>query len=249
MLAEERRKKIRNRLSRQGQVSMAELVKELGVSEDTIRRDLKELAEVGLLRKVHGGAVATNTVPYEYSARQELNIAAKSAIAKRAVSLIRDDMLIYADGGTTTAQLANHLPSDLRATFVTNSVATASALSALPNCEIILLGGKLIPGLLLSSGPQLIEEARRFRPTLSVISVHGITPEAGATVDNYDDSLIKKAFIQTSAEVAILAGQEKLGFIASFTIAELKDLSYLISDADAERLKPFQQAGLTTWAV
>ena len=249
MLAEERRKQILKRLSQEGQVLSADLVKEFGISEDTIRRDLKELADAGMLKKVHGGAMATTTVPYEYGARQELNIPAKSAMARRAVTLIQDGMLIFVDGGTTTVQIASHLPPNIKATFVTYSVPTATALSAFPRAEVILLGGKIIPDLLITTGPELIQHAKQFMPDLAIIGVHGLTSAAGATVESYDDALVKRQFIENTAEVAVLAGQEKLGFIASYFVAHLSELSYLISDADDERLKPFVESGLTIWKV
>ncbi len=249
MLAEERRKLMRNKLSRDGQLLSAELIREFKVSEDTIRRDLKELADEGLLRKVHGGAMAVTTVPIEYAARHEMNVEAKSAMALQAVSLVRSGMLVFVDGATTTALIANHLPSSIQTTFVTNSIATATALSILPRSEIILLGGKLIRDLLITTGPELIQDARVFRPDLSIIGVHGLTITAGATVENYDDALIKQYFVQNSGEVAVLAGHEKLGFIASYFVAPLSQISYLVCDAPNSSLSEYNQAGITVWKV
>ena len=247
MLAEERRKKILARLSKDGQVLSTDLVRELDVSEDTIRRDLKELADARLLKKVHGGAMAMTTVPYDYSARQDLNVAKKSEIARRSMSLIRAGMLIFVDGGTTTLPLAGHLPVDFQGTFVTYSLPTAMALANLRRSEVILLGGKLLPDLLLTTGPAQISAARQFKPDISILSVHGITAAAGATVENYEDSLIKRTFIQNSAEVVVLAGAEKIGFVASYLVADLGEISYLISDAEEDKLRQFVDSGITIW--
>lgn len=247
LLAEERRKKILVKLSKEGQVLSTDLVRELDVSEDTVRRDLKELADARLLKKVHGGAMAMTTVPYDYSARQDLNVEEKSQIARRSVSLIRTGMLIFVDGGTTTIPLAAHLPADFQGTFVTHSLPTATALASLHQSEVILLGGKLVPDLLLTTGPAQISEAKQFKPDLSIVSVHGLTAAAGATVENYDDAIIKRTFIQNSAEVAVLAGHEKIGFVASYLVADLSDVSYLISDADEEKLQQFADSGVTVW--
>lgn len=249
MFAEERRKQILIRLARDGQLLSADLIKEFAVSEDTIRRDLKDLADAGLLKKVHGGAMATTTVPYEYGARQSLNIAAKAAIAQRAVSLIRERMLIFIDGATTSAQIAAHIPPSLSVTFVTYSLATATALTVLPRAEIILLGGTIVPDLLITMGPELGEQAKRFMPDLAVVGVHGLTPAKGGTVESYEDALAKRKFIENSAEVAVLAGHEKLGFVASFFVIGINEISYLISDADSDRLKPYSEAGITVLPV
>lgn len=249
MLAEERRKQILERLAGHGQVLSADLIKEFRVSEDTIRRDLKEMAEAGLLKKVHGGAMSNTTVPYEYAARQSLNIESKSAIAQRATSLIRDGLLIFIDGATTSAQIVRHVPSNLKATFVTHSVATAAALAVLQQSSIILLGGRIIPELLIASGPQLVEQAKQFMPDLSIVSVNGISVAGGATVENYEDAVLKREFLHNSAETAVLAGLEKVGFIASYKIADLREISYLISDAGQGALQPFASAGMTIWRV
>lgn len=227
----------------------ADLVKEFRVSEDTIRRDLKDLADVGLLKKVHGGALTNTTVPYNYKAREHLNLDAKSAMAEKAVRLVRKNMLIFIDGGTTSAQLPHHLPKDLQATFVTHSIATAAALADLPQSEIIFLGGRVISELLITSGAHLLEECRQFRPDLCLISVHGLSPSAGATVESYDDAVVKREFIRNSAETAILAGREKLGFSASYCIADVKDISYLISDAPAADMQAYADVGITVWTV
>ena len=247
MLAEERRKKILSRLTQEGQLLSTDLVKEFTVSEDTIRRDLKELSDAGLLKKVHGGAMPMTTVPFEYDARQELNIEEKSAMARRAVSLIRTGMLIFVDGGTTVLQIAQHLPASFQGTFITHSVPTATALAAMQGSDVILLGGKIIPNLLITTGPGQIDQAKQFRPDLAIVGVHGLTPQAGATVESYDDASIKRTFIQNSAEIVVLAGHEKIGFVAAYAVAELSDISYLISDADEERLQPFARAGITIW--
>ena len=247
MLAEERRKKILSKLSQEGQLLSIELVKEFVVSEDTIRRDLKELADAGLLKKVHGGAMSVTTVPYEYGARQELHVKEKSAMARRSVSLIRSGMLIFVDGGTTTVQIASHIPPDFKGTFVTHSVPTATALASLQHSDVILLGGRIIPNLLITTGPSQIAEAKQFNPDLAIVGVHGLTASSGATVESYDDAMIKRIFIQNSAEIAVLAGHEKIGFVASYAVAELSEISYLISDADEEKLEQFAKGGVTIW--
>jgi DeoR/GlpR family transcriptional regulator of sugar metabolism len=247
MLANERKKQILMRLSTTGQVLAADLVRDFGVSEDTIRRDLKDLADSGQLKKVHGGAVALTTVPYDYSSRKILNVEAKSAMARRVLPLIRDGMVVFIDGGTTCVQLAYHLSPALKATFITHSVATAMALAQLSQLKVIVLGGQVIPDLLITSGPELVSQSNRFKPDLSLISAHGLTLEDGATVESWDDAAVKETFLRNSAEIAVLAGYEKIGFRASYRIADIKDIAYLISDAAPDLLEPFAEAGLTIW--
>ncbi|MBP6594976.1 MAG: DeoR/GlpR transcriptional regulator, partial [Candidatus Obscuribacter sp.] len=169
MLASERRNKILEQLQKAGQISTQSLVRAFDVSEDTVRRDLKELAESGVIKKVHGGAVLTSPVPYTHEERQNLNLAAKSAIGRQAAELIKDKMLVFVDGSTTALQLIPHLRVDLKATFITHSPLLSQALSHLPDVEIILLGGKLVKDLLITQAPDSQLIARRYRPDLCVI--------------------------------------------------------------------------------
>lgn len=247
MLAEERKELILKLLSHKGRVLSSELMQAFQVSEDTVRRDLKELAEAGKLKKVHGGAIANTTVPYLYSERKALNIESKSKIGEIAARLIHDGMLIFVDGGTTAIQLIPHLRKDLRATFVTHSVTIALQLSSLLNSKTIILGGQVSPELLITNGPNHLEQARQFKPDLAIIGVHGLTIDAGGTVENYEDAVLKNAFVANAAETVVLAGKEKLGFIAGFVVCAIDDISYLISDADMTELEPFAERGIICW--
>src|SRR6185503_630711 len=128
MLTAERRQQILEALRRDGKVLATELSAALNVSEDTIRRDLRELAEAGLLQRVHGGALPRSPASASYIARQSQAPSAKAAIARAAVQLLRSGQVIVLDGGTTTLQIAQQLPIDLRATIITNSPPIAVAL-------------------------------------------------------------------------------------------------------------------------
>ncbi|HEY9712092.1 MAG TPA: DeoR/GlpR family DNA-binding transcription regulator [Chroococcales cyanobacterium] len=249
MLAEERKNQILHKLSTSGQLLTADLVRDFNVSEDTIRRDLKELADALLLKKVHGGAVALTTVPYEYSSRKDLNLESKATMAQAVTKLVRDGMVIFIDGGTTCGQLPFYLPPNIRATFITHSIANALALNNLGKSRTIMLGGQVVPELLITTGPELTAQASRFKPDMSIISAHGVTVADGATVESWDDAMVKSTFVQNSAETVVLAGQEKIGFCASYLIAAVRDISYLISDAPKQKLNQFSKAGMTVWKV
>lgn len=249
MLASERRSKILEQLGKYGQVSTQSLVKVFDVSEDTVRRDLKELAESGRLKKVHGGAVLTSPVPFAHSERANLNREAKSKLAAEASKLLRDKMMIFVDGGTTTLQLAQHLSHDLKATFVTHSPLMAQALANFNGLEVILLGGRLVKELMITAGPDSQLVARRYRPDICLISAHGVNRAAGATVESFEDASIKREFVENSAECIVLAGREKLGFVATHQIADLDAISYLITDAQQEELVDLECEGTTIISI
>src|SRR5213080_2799046 len=143
MLTAERRRSIMQMLQRDGKVYASELSKDLRVSEDTIRRDLRELATAGMLQRVHGGALPRSPATASFTERQQQAPEAKAAIAQAAIRLIHQDQVIILDGGTTPLQVAQRLPHDLRATVITHSPPVASALAEHPEIEVIVIGGKL----------------------------------------------------------------------------------------------------------
>src|SRR2546425_11319036 len=118
MLTAERRQHILETLRREGKVLATELSEALHVSEDTIRRDLRELSEAGLLQRVHGGALPRSPASASFAARQSQAPAAKEAIARAAAQLVHTGQVIILDGGTTTLLVAQRLPGDLRATVI-----------------------------------------------------------------------------------------------------------------------------------
>jgi DeoR/GlpR family transcriptional regulator of sugar metabolism len=247
VLPQERQKQILTRLQSRGQVLVQDLVRELTVSEDTIRRDLKDLAQSGLLKKVHGGAVLLSSVPYSHRERLSLNREAKRKLANIAAELVQSNMLIFVDGATTTLELPAAL-EDLslnKITFVTHSPVMAQRLSELGFAEIILLGGKLIKDLLITAGLDSIKQAEQFRPDLSIISAHGLSVPAGATVESWEDALLKRAFVERSAETVVIAGQEKLGYEASHMVLPTEKISYLVTDASKSDCLGFQDKGVT----
>src|SRR5438876_11831407 len=152
MLTAERRRSIMYTLQRDGKVLASELSKVLHVSEDTIRRDLRELATAGALQRVHGGALPRSPATPSFTERQQQAPGAKAAIAQAAIELIRQNQVIILDGGTTPLQVAQHLPLDLHATVITHSPPIALALAEHPVIEVILIGGKLYKRELVKIG-------------------------------------------------------------------------------------------------
>src|SRR5205809_4632788 len=143
MLAAERRRRILEHLRLDGKVVAAEPSESLAVSPDTIRRDLQELADANLLHRVHGGALPPSPGVDAYPARLRQEPAAKTAIARAVVRLLRHARVILLDGGTTTLQVAEQLPPELDAAVITNCPPIAVALAGHPRAEVTLIGGRL----------------------------------------------------------------------------------------------------------
>ena len=247
MLAAERRQLILERLGRDGRVVAAELGESLGVSHDTVRRDLQELAEAGLLRRVHGGALPPVTIGPSFLARQRDAPAAKLALARAASKLIRPAQVIILDAGTTNERLARELPPELEATIFTNAPPVALALATHPRVDVHLLGGRLDKAGLAAVGSATVEAVRRLRADLCFLGICSVHPELGITGDDSDEAYVKRAMIESAADVVGLVTADKLGTSSPFFVAPASELTHLIVDqavAD-EEVAPFARAGIT----
>jgi DeoR/GlpR family transcriptional regulator of sugar metabolism len=247
MFNTERRQYILERLHQAGRVVASELSAELGLSEDTIRRDLRDMAAEGLIQRVHGGALPRSPAGANYASRQQQAPAAKSRIAQAAASLVQNGQIIILDGGTTNLLVAQHLPATLQATVVTNSPPVAVALTEHPQVEVILLGGRLYKHSVVTMGAATLEALRLIRADLYMLGVNSLHPEVGISDVNIEESYMKRLMIENSAEVAALASAEKLGTAGPYLIGPLNVLTYLVTEREVSDsiLAPYQQQGIT----
>jgi DeoR/GlpR family transcriptional regulator of sugar metabolism len=246
MLAAERRQYILECLQRDGRVLANDLSAELKVSEDTIRRDLREMASEGLLQRVHGGALRKSPALVNYKTREAHLTDQKMTVAKKAATLIQDGMVVLMGGGTTNVQTANFLPPTLKATIITHSPNAAVALADHPAVEIILLGGSLYKHARVTVGAEPIDKIRQIRADLCLLGICSLCPTSGISLQDYEESLIHRAMIDSSAEVAALASAEKMGTAAPFIVGGLDLLNYIITDStlSEELLAPYRQFNL-----
>jgi DeoR/GlpR family transcriptional regulator of sugar metabolism len=247
MLTAERRQYILEALQREGRVLSSELSAALNVSEDTIRRDLRDLAESGLIQRVHGGALPRSPAATSYGAREGQATAAKAAIAQAALQLIGPGQVIIMDGGTTTLQVAQQLPPALHATIITNSPPIALTLAQHTGVQLILIGGQLYKEGLVTSGAAAVEALRLVRADLCLLGICSLHPEVGISVPNYEEAHVKRAMIASAAEVAALASAEKLGTASPHIVGPLTELTHLITEAAVPpaTLAPYARLGLT----
>ena len=231
MLTTQRKKLILERLARDGQVIAKELAAQWQTSEDTIRRDLRELAQAGRLQRVHGGALPASAAVGNLALRATLSSDEKVALGRHGAALIRPGQLVILDGGTTALQVAHHLAPDLRATIVTHSPNVAVAAAAQPHVEIIMLGGRLFRHSMVNVGAAVIEAAARLRADLYLMGVTGVHPQAGLSTGDAEEAAVKLALHQRAAETVVLASSEKLLAASLFVIAPLASLSTLVVPA------------------
>lgn len=246
MLKEERQRAILELVRQDGKVLVVDLMTRLSVSEDTIRRDLNDLTEIGLLQRVHGGALPrAPNLPFEQRLRE--TDSAKRAMAAAAAQLIHDGQVVLMDSGTTVLEVVAHLPLTLRATIVTNSLPVAAALSHHPEIEVHVLGGRLKKDAQAMVGVPVVDALRRFRPDLCVLGVCSLHPEIGISMLDMEEAAVKRVMIEQAAEVVAMVGVAKLGTAAPYVIGPLKALTYLVTDGALEPhvLAPYQAQGVT----
>lgn len=228
MLTAQRKQLILSRLATHGQIVAGELAVELGTSEDTIRRDLRELAQQGRLQRVHGGALPASAATGNLRVRQQVSTDEKQALGRFGAQLIKPGQVVMLDGGTTAIQVARQLPADLRATVITHSPNVAVELAAHRHVDIIVLGGRLFRHSMVNVGASVIEAASRFRADLFFLGVTGVHPEAGLSTGDAEQADVKRALHARAAETVVLASSEKLLSASAFVIAPMKALSLLV---------------------
>lgn len=247
MLTSQRKQHILTVLKRDGQIVAKQLSRELHLSEDTIRRDLRELAADGLLQRVHGGALPASPADAPFETRVRIGHHGKQTIGRAAAHLIQPGQVVILDGGTTAVQVARQLPSDLRVTIVTHSPTIAVELAAHPTAEVIVLGGQLFKHSVVSVGAGVIEAMSHIRADLFFLGVTGLHAEAGLSTGNLEEALVKRALSQRAAETFVLASREKLGVASPFIIAPVAEVSGVIVEHDVEEAwtHPLEALGLT----
>jgi DeoR/GlpR family transcriptional regulator of sugar metabolism len=247
MLTSQRKDYLLKMLAETGQVIAKSVSQELGLSEDTIRRDLRELASEGRLQRVHGGALPSSPAVVDFAGRQQLASNAKVAIGRAAAKMVRPGQVVILDGGTTTLQLAKHLPLDLKATVVTHSPTIAVALVEHPTVEVVLIGGRLFKHSVVAVGSAAAEAIARIRADLYFMGVTGIHPQAGLSTGDLEEANIKRALSASAAETYVLISAEKLNAASPYVVAGLTEVDGIIVEPGipAESLDAYRRAGLT----
>jgi DeoR/GlpR family transcriptional regulator of sugar metabolism len=246
VLTDERRAVILDRLRSQGRVLATDLSAELDVSSDTIRRDLRDMDGLGLLRRVHGGALPRHGDASSFATRSRRAPEAKASIARRAAACVTDGQVVVLDGGTTTLELARALRDDLRASVITTSPPIALALADHPGLEVTVIGGTLRPDSLVTVGAAAVEALRLIRADVVFVGVCGLHPEIGVTTLDIEERHVKAAMIDGAAEVVVLADHDKLGTAMPVVVAPMRAVTQLVTDADVDEraLAPYRALGI-----
>ncbi|MGB3483600.1 MAG: DeoR/GlpR family DNA-binding transcription regulator [Mycobacterium sp.] len=248
MLPVERHEAIVEAISTAPAVSTDELVRRLGVSAETVRRDLALLEERGALRRVHGGAAPVANrrgIEPSYSERAMIGHQAKVQLARVAAGLLEDGQTVVIDIGTTAVAVAQAIPRSFTGTVATPSLPVAVELADRPGIEVLLAGGRVRAGDLACSSAFTTAFFAGIYPDIALLGSGGVHAEAGLTDFHLDEIDVRRTIIANSARSYILADSSKVGQVAPYQVCDLSAVTGLITDnnTDTDVAAAIERAG------
>ncbi|HEY4150692.1 MAG TPA: DeoR/GlpR family DNA-binding transcription regulator [Chitinophagaceae bacterium] len=246
MLKRERQAYILHQVNLHNKVLSSSLSDEINVSEDTIRRDLQELADEGKIIKVHGGALSQSFNYINYPSSKVYSHNQKRNIARKAVSLIKDGMFILTTGGTTIIEMARILPPQLKATFISGSIPAVLEYLHHPNIDVILIGDKVSRNSKITVGGDAIAKIKQIRADLCLLGVNAINTSSGITDNDWDIVQIKKAMIESSQKTICMTISEKMNSFQPIQVCPINGINTLVTELEPDDplLEPYRQAGI-----
>lgn len=254
MFKKERQAYILRQITEHQKVISADISNQMNVSEDTIRRDLQELASKGKLIKVHGGALSLDYTEAIVPMPQQERTSAEApqempekAIAQKVASLIHRGMFIMTSGGGTTSLLARTLPEDLKVTIISGSIQAIVEFTRHPSIDVIIIGDKVSKNGKLTVGSEAISKIKQIKADICLLDIQAIDAQHGLSEIDWEIAQIKKAMLENSQKVIGLCKSERLNQIRPVQLCPVNHLHMLITEQDPadESLRPYRAAGLT----
>lgn len=246
MLKIERQKYILQQLDLHNKILVSSLSQDMDVSDDTIRRDLFELADEGKLVKVHGGALSNSFGRVPGPNTSIYSLQHKRKIALKAIDLIKDGMFVLTTGGTTIVEMARLLPPGLKATFISGSIAAILEYMEHPQIEVILIGDKISKNSKITVGADAIAKVKRIKADICFLGVNAIDLQHGITDNDWEVVQLKQAMIETSKLVVCLTIAEKINTSQPLKVCDLDKVDLLVTELppDDPLLLPYAKAGI-----
>jgi DeoR/GlpR family transcriptional regulator of sugar metabolism len=245
LMLQERQSVIYGRLQANGRVFAAELALEFGVSEDTVRRDLREMAAAGLCERVYGGALPISPAGGSLSQRAAVASNRKDVLARAAIPQIAHGSTVFFDAGSTNLAIANALPDDMVLTAATNAPAIAAALIDKPGVSVILIGGQVDKQTGGALGAKALRDMEPLSPDLCILGACGIDLEAGVTTFGFEDAEFKRFATTKSKKVLVAVTSEKFGTAAPHSVLPVAHCECVVveHDADPVMLERYRERG------
>jgi len=247
MLKKERQAFILHQINLHNRVLSSSLCVEINVSEDTIRRDLQDLAEEGKVLKVHGGALSHSFNHTSFPSTNVYSHTEKKIIGNKAAKLVENGMFVLTTGGTTIVELARSLPAQLKATFVSGSIPVILEYMHHPLIDVIVIGDRVSKNSKLTFGGEAISKIKQIKSDLCFLGVNGIDMVHGITDNDWDVVQIKQAMIESTQKVVCLSIAEKINSCQPIQVCRINKIDILITELppDNPMLKPYADAGIT----
>ena len=248
MLKKERQEFILHQLNLHNKILCADLSNKMGVSDDTIRRDLQELALEDKLIKVHGGALS-KSFHTAFDRKMVYNLEDKHIIAQKTAALVQSGMYILTSGGTSILEFAKSLDSNLNATFFTCSLNAAIEFAHHPSIEVVMIGDKVSKDSMLTTGASAVQTIESIQADLCILGINSLDTQFGLSENDWEVVQIKKAMIKASKKTICIGISEKLNSQQKIKVANLDEIDILITELDPNDpvLLPFKQKGLTIY--
>lgn len=245
MLKKERHSFIMKQINLHNKVLSSDLSQQLDVSEDTVRRDLNELAKTDKLLKVHGGALS-KSFHFPFQNNEIYAQEQKCEVAIKAINLLKEGMVILTGGGTTMIALAKLIPASLEATFFTISPLVALELAEHAKLTVYLIGGQLSKNAQINIGASVINDLSEIKVDICFLGANGIDSKEGITDSDWEVVQVKKAMIKTSSKVVILSIAEKLNSVQKMKVCNLNQVTHFITELNPNHpnLIPFKEANI-----
>ena len=235
MLTQERKTYLLDLLNREGRIEAKTIASALGLSDDTIRRDLRELAAAGKLQRVHGGALPRSPADADLIKRHGIASQSKNEIGKTAAGLIKPNQVVIIDGGTTALQIINHLPKDQKNTIVTHSPTVAVALGPYESITVIMIGGILFRHSMVNVGAASLDAMSHIYADTYFMGITGVDIDAGLTTGDLEEAHVKKALSLRAADTIVLASMEKLNTASPYMVMPLVSASGIVLDSSTSK--------------
>jgi len=247
MLKMERHSYILHQVNLHNKVLSTDLAAQISVSDDTIRRDLQQLADEGKIIKTHGGALSLSFHHGHNTSKEVYGYTQKRIIAQKAVSLIEDGMFVLTGGGTTILELAKALPPNLHATFISGSIPALFEYSNHPNIEVIVIGDKIAKNSKITIGLEAISKIKELKADLCFLGINAVSLENGVSDNDWDVVQIKKAMIESSKKTICLTISEKINSQQPLQICDCEEIDILITELPPNDpvMRPYVEAGIT----
>ena len=234
MMKAERQEQILRKIDANGRVVVTDYAKELGVTEATLRKDLQELDDRGLVQRVHGGAMKPDTELSQFENRVDLGKDVKTKLAAAAMNEISENRVIFIDGGSTNYLAAQAFPRDYAGTIITNSPAVALWMSDYDNVEVIMLTGTIHHNYKETVGSAALAMLQQLHCDLVLLGVSSIDPSHGITTPYLESAETKRALIQAGTKVMSLITPEKFGHVSTYKIADCNALDVIVTEGTPE---------------